>query len=390
MSDPSRDLMRAIRRAANDVDAAFAEAIELVDDLLAQPPDSWRAVVAKNRSYHAAPVVTCLVERARAFYHELPWRTFELAMLAVEVGSALPDSEESWRVRASAGRALCLGHVGIGELQQALGALAVADSCVGDWPDSDLELARIAYARGSVLRRMSRTLEAREALATAARVFRKYGETKLVAEVRYNEASIEFSAANYGAALSIFTSIVDEMHNLGDVENEAGALFNMGQCLYRTGAHAEAIVTWREAGELFRRANMPADLVRMNWNVGRIQVAAGAVIEGIAEMMAAEVEFGDLRMTGEVVSVGLEIVEAMITAEVDLDDAMRRAVRLVETAQLAGMDQESQMALAYLRQAAIAREVTPEFVRDVRLFITDRKAYPGRKFAPPRGRDLAR
>lgn len=363
-----------------------AVAAIIVPHLLAQPPNRWRAVVAADDRIRTPRVVMAVLEAAQRMFYGSPVRAHELASLAVDVAELADDCEAAWRARATAYRKLATALEGLGRYTDALQVLDVAETCVSPiWPDANYEFALVEYGRAYVLRAMGRVIEARRKIGPAAETFLEYGQRKQWADARHLEGVILFSEGKPQAAMEVFTSMLDEMRAAGDDVLEAGCHHNIGHCHRAAGRFEEAINAWARAAELFERARAHGETVRLRWGIGKLLVETGEFDRGLAALRDAEAGFNELAMAGESILIGLDIVELLSGEPNHAEEVITRCRSLARRARGAGMPRQSEIALAYLRKAAMDSRgrVEADVVRHVRQFLEDIEVYPSLRFAPP-------
>jgi tetratricopeptide (TPR) repeat protein len=389
LSDPSlfiprggvEALLEYIEKAQSEDDLALA----LLDELLSEPAESWRAFVAADPRFRRVAIVRRIIDLTQSAYRSHPARAMELARLAVDIAEMIPsDGMEATRTLCIAWRKYANAAAKLGDYLEAKRALDLADSNIGYWPDADREAATNNLARAIVYRYLARYEEAADLLATAKRVFRKYGDQKLYADSVYTEALLHYSINDYPKARSIFTPLVEQMRLAGDREMEAGLHFMIGHCHAHEGDEASAINCWARAKVLFDRCRMHSDKARMTQAIGRMRIRRGEIECGLADLREAEAAFEEFAMRGDAIDVGLEIVEALHDhgGSENAGEIVERCRQLISRAEAAGLARQSAVAIAYLHKAAKDGELTADFVRHVRHFLADVKLYPNLEFDP--------
>ncbi len=385
--DPSLFVPSGFDALRDYVDRARSEdelALALLEELLSQGADSWRAFAAADARFRRVAVVRRLIDLTQTAYRSHPARAMELAKLAVDIGEMIPqDGAEATRTLCVAWRKYANAAAALGDNLEALRALDLADSTIGFWPDRDREAATNDLARAVVCRNVGRYEQAATLLANAKLVFARYRDRKLYADAAYAEASLMYSTQNYSKARAIFEPLIDEMRALGDREMEALLHHAIGHCHAHEGDANGAIARWANAKMLFQRCRMHTEKVRITQAIGRLRIRQGDTEAGLADLREAEEQFEEFAMRGDAIDVGLEIVETLHDIGDTDAEIVERCQQLVPRAEAAGMARQSAVALAYLRRAARDGQLTTDLIRHVRHFITDVKLYPNLQFDPP-------
>lgn len=375
-----------LQRFSQTLISEDAAAESLVPELLRHSPDRWRAVIAADERLRRAAVVRKLIELTKGAYRTLPSRALELATLAVDISELLPDSEEAWRVRARAYRKQSSAFMNLGRFPEAMQVLDVAESCIGHWPDANLQAARLKYARANVFAQIGRHLEAKSLLSSAAATFRRFGATTLLGEAKFLKAYIAQAEGSYEVAARVFLNVVDVMHKLGNVELEAMARLNCAGSLLKMGKKSEALEMLARASVMINRGGMEAEKVSVRWLIASTQCEAGDLEVGLPALRQVEADYNVIGKASDSIHVGLEIAEWLLTCDDDqTEEIVSRLCSLVPRASAARMSAECAIALTHLRRLAEAGDLTVDSVRHVRQFLEDVNHYPNMTFRPLRG-----
>jgi tetratricopeptide (TPR) repeat protein len=308
----------------------------------------------------------------------------ELYSLAVDIAEMLRGSEEADRVAAMALRKWGVALAARGDCREGLKAINLADSHIGDWPDTDAEVATLNVARAFPLRLLGRLTEAREQLVAAKEIAARFGLTELLANAIYAEACVVYDTKAFADARSLYDSAAKQMRLLGERQMEGCAENMVGQCYAQAGDMRSAVERWARAKTLFSKCGMHGDTIRISIGIARLKIRAGDVDEGLEILRRSAAEFEALAMRRDALDTWLEVVENLVEHDVaDWDEIAARCSELLPVAQAAGLAEQSSVALAYLRRAAVEHNADAFYVRHVRQFITDSRAYPAAQFQPP-------
>ncbi|MBV9949171.1 MAG: tetratricopeptide repeat protein, partial [Myxococcales bacterium] len=173
-------------------------------------------------------------------------------------------------------------------LTQAVRWLTRGLHCLQELQDADAIAwrARLRSRLASVRNRQGRWAEAISGCRQAISEAESVGELRALAhacstlDLALVSSGRPSDATYSGRALEIF-------QQLGDAENEALALNNLGVFAYWDGRWDDAIALYRRSGESCRRAGRPADAAYTDCNVGEILSDQGKLDEAQARLLDA-------------------------------------------------------------------------------------------------------
>jgi tetratricopeptide (TPR) repeat protein len=307
----------------------------------------------------------------------------ELYALAVDIAEMLRGSEKADRVAAMALRKWGVALTARGDCREGLKAINLAESHIGDWPDADAEIAVLNVARAFPLRLLGKLSAAREELISAKEIAARFGLTELFANAIYAEACVVYDTKDYSDARSLYDSAAKQMRLLGERQMEAAAENMVAQCYAYAGEMQNAIERWARAKTLFVRCGMHGDTIRISVGIARLKIKNGDVEEGLETLRQCASEFEMMSMRRDALDTWLEVVENLVQQDTDWEEIASRCAELLPFAQAGGLAEQASVALAYLRRAAVERNVDAFYVRHVRQFISDSRAYPSAQFQPP-------
>jgi tetratricopeptide (TPR) repeat protein len=372
-----------LREAQTKLRDAEEDGVKLLPSLLSESSELWRRIVATDDRFRTAGVVRAIVTLADEYYRPLITRAVELYALAVDVAEMLRGSEQTDRVATMALRKWGVALTARGDCREGLRAINLAESHVGTWPDADAEIAALNVARAFPLRILGRHAEAREQLLQAKEIAARFGLNELLANAIYAEAGIAYQTKSYPDARRLYELAAKQMRLLGERQMEAGAENSIGHCFAHEGNAPGAIEHWAKAKTLFVRCGMHGDTVRISVGVARMKISNGEIEEGLDILRESVDEFTALAMSRDAIDASLEVVESLVLYGYEWDEVVNRCATLLPLAQTAGLAEQASVAIAYLRRAATEHSVDADYVRHVRQFISDSRAYPAAQFQPP-------
>ncbi|HEX7605143.1 MAG TPA: hypothetical protein VF348_00435, partial [Usitatibacter sp.] len=137
------------------------------------------------------------------------------------------------------------------------------------------------------------------------------------------------------------------------------------------------------ATQLFRHLGMPSELARARWCGAQLTIDVGDRARGMRELRAAIRDFERLSMPADAGFVALDLLEEITRDSSAAKEAETLARSLAELFVAAGANVSSAKAVAYLRDAAIARKADAPLVAYVRRYVHQANVDPDRPFQPP-------
>ena len=339
-----------------------------VDELLSRSPDRWERLFAVDRSRFATPAaVQALIQACEAALDSDLERAEVISLILTESADALPPSFASRTLQALAWTRRATALLRRGRLPEALAAVATAEERANDIPAADYERALISFTTADILRELGRTDEALHQIREAAQVFARYRDTRRHASAREMEAAVLFRCGEYGAAAAVFVELLHATPTDDDVVR--GRLTaNAAHCLTKTGDYARALPLFDSAEQIFAARGNHGFVARIAWGKARAIQAAGDHDAAVAAFRDVYKRFAALHATPEWIRVGIELVELLLPLG-ELVEARTICTNVHERAIAAGMQLQALEAVSYLREAAIASQLTVERAHHVRTFI---------------------
>ncbi|HYC87565.1 MAG TPA: tetratricopeptide repeat protein [Thermoanaerobaculia bacterium] len=378
-SSPLQDLDDRLRRED-------AEAERLLGRLAASPYRFlWAILNVRKRRFRTGGVVRFLNRAAHDACERDPLHARNLADAAIAVAEALPDDlypasgvehlrGVAYKERANACRYL-------GEFDAALAALDRAERSFRRVLTPDLHLAIVDHVRATVLMKAERQDEAMRCALRAAAVFERCGETARWAQAQFVIGGIHFCEGRYEAARSAFADVLAA--HLEDRDPVVARVqYDVGICELELGQLDQASVRLIQALAMFQQLDLPTEVVRTSWSLGRLAVLAGNAAEGTRRLVAARVDALRLRMSDDAAKITLDLVQGLL-ATGQVKEIPRLLTQALRHFRDAGQSAAVLDAAAYLRQAAAARSLTPALIDSVRRFIARAERDAALVFIPP-------
>jgi transcriptional regulator with XRE-family HTH domain len=340
-------------------------------------------LVREAAEFQTSGFCELLCEQSRRAARDSAQRARRLAELAVVAAEGM-SGDETWRrrVRGYAGVHLANAQrVGGGDLPAAARTFAEAEELWTAGADADPGLfnaARVLHLEAS-LRRAQRRVPEALALLDEALAADRWGErpSLLISKAKAVEELGEYEAA---------IGLLREAAGLIDGERDPSSWFNVLVSLSANLCHlrrfAEAKQVLREVQVLARKVGNQLDLLRVDWQQGKVAAGLGQTAEAVAILERVRSAFAEQENAYDAALVTLELAEVYAslgrTAEVK---AMARKSAPIFDAQ--GIHREARRALALCRRAAEEERLSAELLRGAIAYLYRARHDPQLRFDPP-------
>jgi tetratricopeptide (TPR) repeat protein len=378
---PSPQTSKMLRAFAQRTKVEDAEAATIVPKLIATP-----SMIQAHPEWRTAGVVRRLLTVVDERNFSDPKLAADLAALAVEVAESLDatqyphDTVMKLRARAWGERGYALYY--IGSYKESLHALDRTDELLSKCSVSDFESADTALHRAQVYGELER-LDDAIALANAAEdVFRRFGNARRVLAAKATKATLLMLARRYDEALLVHERI--SANPTADASSRALAVYHAAMCYREQSQFTQAKGLFAEAMAEFERHGNTAARAKATWSLGTVFALEQHYVEALTLLNQARLEFTELGMAEDVALSSVDAAEALLMLDrpAEVPDLCQSAMEYFANAGLA-YTQGALTALAYLKEAAAARTLTPASLRHVRAFFEILPKQPQLLFASP-------
>jgi tetratricopeptide (TPR) repeat protein len=270
----------------------------------------------------------------------------------------------------------------IGSYNESLEALDRTDQLLGECAISEYDGARSRLIRAQVYGEVER-FDAAIALAEAARsIFRRFSDTNREAAADSTMGALLMHTRRFSQALAIQKSLAANARL--DATSRAFALHNTAVCHWELSQLEEARFVFVQAISEFERLGIATMRAKARWLLGQVLVAEQRYEQALTIFGALRQEFQDLGMPHDVALVSVDEAAALLTLDrrPEVVQLCQAAIEYFAKASLA-YTQGALIALAYLKEAAEARKLTPRALGDVRAYFELLPKRPELLFASP-------
>ncbi|HEX5714684.1 MAG TPA: tetratricopeptide repeat protein [Thermoanaerobaculia bacterium] len=264
----------------------WREAPELLGRLEELPFPEQLRQAEEDEALHTWGLTQLLLQRSREVVSEHPRRALERADLAVVVSRHLSSAyDPGWVLDL---RARAYAHLGnarrvVGELLSAEASFRKAEACLtrsqtgNAWAE-----AEILDMKGSLRMDQRRFEEARKLFDRARDLYLQEGDSHGVAKVFLLQAKLFREMEDLEQAIEWLRKTPQEIDQAQEPRLFATGMYNLLVALSRADQFTEALELLPEVQELFRKAALPLDRVRLRWTEGNIAFGLGRLDEAEA------------------------------------------------------------------------------------------------------------
>lgn len=384
--EPKPQTASMLRTFASSAKAEGAAAGPIVARLLDAGSRQRQQLLAANPQWRTAGVARKLLEAVDKSNYVDPKAAAEWAELAVEIAESLPTIRYSldtvMMLRARAHRAYAQMLYYIGSYTESIEQLDQADALLRDCVVSEYDAARARLLRAQIYNEIERLDEAISLADSAQEGFNEFGEVRREAIAEATKAASLIYARRFGEAVRIFERLIADPR----IDDAARAFYvnNAAICHRELSNFENSKALFARAVTEFGRLQMPTARARARWALGQLMLAEHQY--GSAHKLLTELrcEFEELGMAQDVALISIDAAEALLMLDrpIEVVNLCQAAMTYFVKAGLA-YTQGALTALAYLKEAAEARTLTPQALGDVRAYFEILPKQPDLLFAYP-------
>lgn len=369
--------MRTMARIASE----RAAARPLIEKLRTSPALVWESELPAE--WRNAGFAQELIDTAVATLESDPRQSLVFAQLALTVTTSIPPDSYPAPVQAqlegSAWKEIGTVHRYRSEYGAALRAYDAARRTFDRENALAHDAAITEFARSIVLSDMGRHAEARRVIEEIVPILRSFGDQRRTVQAMMMTGIIEQRQGRLAEARTAYESALAEVPD-DDLHTRAVLYLNLGQALGELGESNESMLMLHRARTLLTELQMPGEITRTDWALGRAMMRAGDFEGAVPILQRTRSDFHDRGMPEEAGLVGLDIVESLIALG---SSAQARGVTedVLSEFRAAQLNERAITALAYLRDLPEPSR-SGRSVRHVRSYIEQLRLEPDRPFLP--------
>jgi tetratricopeptide (TPR) repeat protein len=349
----------------------FADIDRLWDEEL---PASWRT----------AGFVQELTAAAADLLEKDARRSLELAQLAQAVSTSIASNSYPPMVYAqlegNAWKEIGTAHRYLSEFDAALRAYEAAKRAFARSGALSHDVAIADLARAVVLSELRKPDEALALIEETAPVFAAFGDRRRLTQAALLKGMIQQRRGQLQDARATYEEILSA-HSDEDLHTVAAAYQNLGCVCADLGDSAAAVTALQHARELFLALDMPSEVARVDWALGRVLLTTGSFMRALPILRRVRADFLMRRMPTEAGLAALEIAEALIALD-HAPEARAIAEQALNEFRAARLNERAVTALAYLRDLLTDTSEPIVAIRHVRRYLAQLQDEPALLFRP--------
>jgi len=374
------------RRRSEPEESAVPKSLDAAVGALTEPEcEAWLARIRATAGAATEEASRELVDAAFPLLDRQPARAEKLYAAAIALTERLAGSPAplvaALRGYAEKGRANALRM--LGRYREAMHVLIDAEQHFVDARYCALEIGEVRYARAGTLFKMEKWPEAQADARQARQIFEEERDHTRAIHAQVVEGCVLIERGDLEAGRALLVSLRKPLEGKSHRGTLAGVYMNLASCDRRRQEPAIARHWLRRAMQLFRELGMTSELARARWCEAKITIIEGDRHRGMRELRAAMRDFERLSMPADAGFVALDLLEQLIAEGSGANEAAKLARSLAELFMAAGANVSAAKAVAYLRDAALARKADAPLVAYVRRYIHRAVTDPDRPFQPP-------
>jgi tetratricopeptide (TPR) repeat protein len=364
-----------------------AAAPDLLAELNAVPPELRIAAAVADRRFHNTPLVVLLLDLCRSRWGEDPAAAEQTAALAVAVaGELLPAGAAGGRgvardLEARAWAFLANVRRVRGDFRAAEAAFDQAEALLAQGSGDPLERARLLDLRASLLRFQRRFEPALQALAQAARIYRRLGERHLEGRAQLSRALVHGCAGEPEKGIPLLAAAIDQIDPREEPNLLLAALNNLLVDLTDLDRLAEAEALLPRLRQAAAELGTRHDRIRCRWAEAGLAAARGRLTEAEAGLRQVREELLAQGLGYEPALVSLELARIYLLAG-RREEVRELAASLLTVFAARDIHREALAALQVFVQAVAQESATVKLVEEVAATLRRGRGAPA-CFNPP-------
>jgi len=376
----------AMSAYANRCAAEDHEADELLKDYFANPRKAAMANISNQRKFHTGGVVRRLNAKAHEVVASQPLDALIFADLAQVVAELLPDevypNNAVYELRGTAWKERANALLRLAEFDEALESLQHAEAAYEQLRSSGRGLAAVELVRAVVYYERGELPKASEHVERAEHGYAHLSLERERMKAVWLRAEIAYEGLDYVGAATIFQEVIEFGENINDAGWIARGSFCRAACELERGNLGEAVMLYHSALMIFRETGPAEYRIETEWGLARAALHGGKASDaarGLRDVIAA---FEEIGRVANVALAGIDLAEALLVLE-RWEEIAKVAGHAFRVLKKAGHLTGALTALAYLKEAAPKRQLSPARLKVVREYLRHVERKPNLLFVPP-------
>lgn len=377
----------AMSAYANQCEAEDREADELLKDIFAKPRKAAMTNVRNQRKYHTGGVVRRLNAKAHAIVASEPLEALIFADMAQVVADLLPDdiypNNAVYELRGTSAKERANALLRLAEFDEALEALERAERAYEHLRSPGYGLGTVELVRGAVYYERGQLQEAARHVDLAEQIYAHQGglERQRMKAVHLR-AGIMLESLELKDSSATYQHVIDFGEKENDPEWIAKGSYGRANAELDQGNVSEASALFLKALVILRETGPATDRMCTEWGLARVVLHGGKPTDAVRQLRDVVAAFEAVGWVSNAALAGIDLSEALLLLE-RWDEIVKVAGHAFRVLKKAGNVTGALTALAYLKEAAAKRQLTPETLKVVREYLRRVEREPDLLFVPP-------
>lgn len=376
----------AMRAYAYQCAAEDAEADQLLKEYFENPRKAALVNIRNYRKFHTGGVVRRLNARAHALFESEPLDALIFADFAQAVAELLGDdiypNDAVYELRGTAAKERANALVRLAKVDEALEALDRAEEAYRHLRSPAYGLAAVELVRGSAYYQRGQLEEAAKHVELAERGYAHLALERERMKAVYLRASIKLEALELKESSAIYQQVIELAQKANDTEWVAKGSYARANAELGLGNIVEAGTLFHAALVIFREGGPASDRISTEWGLARVVLHGGKPSEAVQRLRDVIAQFEQIGMVSDAALAGVDMSEALLMLD-RWDEIGKVAAHAFRVLKKAGILTGALTALAYLKEAATKRHLTPETLTAVREYLRRVEREPDLLFVQP-------
>jgi tetratricopeptide (TPR) repeat protein len=376
-----RDRLDSLVRLERQLDQERDDALRALAALELRGVNLEDTVLSEN-ALHSAGGIQVLLNHVAGVRRSDPSAAVQLGRIALRLVVSLPTENLSIprnHLQVDALREYASSRRAIGDYEDSLRLLEEAEGIAETLVVGDYEIARLRYERARTYLDFGECEKAREWARSAAETFALFGDQRRVNRSRYLMAGCLYYELRNEEAVKEFSRLLPRLEEDGDLQSLVVAWNALGHLCARLGRPEEGRPLLYRALELSRREGMQADHLRARWGLGLSDLSKGEYDPALAPLGESAEGFEAIGLLEEAALVKLDLAQALLVLGrlTEAEAACRQSLDVLSS-RLPHRAQKR--ALASLREIVESRELSPEALDEMGVFLYASRFNPSLSF----------
>jgi tetratricopeptide (TPR) repeat protein len=281
----------------------------------------------------------------------------------------------AWKERANA-------LLRLAEFDEALESLRRAESAYEHLRSPGHGLAAVELVRAAVHYERGELQEAAKQVEIAEQGYAHLGLERQRMKAVLLRGEIAYEALDYVGATNIFEQVIKFGEDINDARWIARGSYCRAACELERGDLSKSAMLYQKALSIFREIGPTLDRIGTEWGVARVVLHGGKASDAARRLRDVIAAFEEIGRVANAALAGIDLAEALLVLERS-DEIVKVAAHAFRVLKKAGHLTGALTALAYLKEAAAKRQLTPEALKVVREYLRRVEREPDLLFVPP-------